>query len=225
MTWKSQRHFSEEAFLQATFREFTKCWGSGKRARIFVESVNGGAFVSFSTFLGNPGAPHIDPRKSKMAARTSGHPEGHHDSQNGGNPHFQATSKKKSKRKTERDNARAAEFQKKKQKEEAEKATAAEKEKTARKEEEEAKDASKEDKEAEEVEESEMTISSLDSSPESRKFSFASPIQETLRHDTSQDISMIPDDERDETRQDETEVHNNSQNDKVENETKRTMKI
>ena len=114
MTWESQRHFSEEAFLQATLSEFIKCWGSGKRARIFVESVNGGAFVNFSTFLGNPGAPHIDPRKSKMAARTSRHPEGHHDTQNGGNPHFQATSKKKSKRKTERDNARAAEFQKKK---------------------------------------------------------------------------------------------------------------
>ena len=112
-------------------------------------------------------------------------------------------------------NARAAEFQKKKQKEEAEKAKAAGKEKTARKEEEEAKDASKEDKEAEEVEESEMMISSLDSSPESRKFSFASPIQETLRHDTSQDISMIPDEERDETRQDETEVHKNGQHDKV----------
>ena len=48
MTWKSQRHFSEEAFLQATFREFTKFWGSGKRARIFVESMNGGVFVSFS---------------------------------------------------------------------------------------------------------------------------------------------------------------------------------
>ena len=96
MTWKSQRHFSEEAFLQATLREFTKFWGSGKRARIFVESVNGGAFVSFSTFLGNPGAPHIDPRKFKMAVRTSGHPEGHHNGQNGGNPHFQAGSKNKS---------------------------------------------------------------------------------------------------------------------------------
>ena len=176
MTWKSQRHFSEEAFLQATLREFTKCWGSGKRARIFVESVNGGAFVSFSTFLGNPGAPHVNPRKSKMAARTNGHPEGHHDSQNGGNPHFQATSKK-SKKKTERDNARAAEFQKKKK--EAAQVTASGKEKTARKEE--TKAASKEAKEAEEVEESEMTISSLESSPESRKFSLASPLQETLQ--------------------------------------------
>ena len=91
------------------------------------------------------------------------------------------------------------------------------KEETARKEEE-PEAASKEAKEAEEeVEESEMTISSLDSSPESRKFSFASPVQETsiLRCDTSLDISMIPDDEKDETRQDETEIHNDSQNDKV----------
>ena len=128
MTWESQRHFSEEAFLQATLREFTKCWGSGKRARIFVESVNGGAFVSFSTFLGNPGAPHVNPRKSKMAARTNGHPEGQHDNQNGGNPHSQATSKKKSKRKTDRDNARAAEFQKKKKKEEAAQVTTVEEE-------------------------------------------------------------------------------------------------
>ena len=122
-----------------------------------MESVNGDAFINFSTFLGNPGAPHVNPRKSKMAAaRTSGHPEGHHDSQNGGNPHFQATSKK-SKRKTERDNARAAEFQKKKRKE-AEQAMAAGKEETARKEEE-PEASSKEAKEAEEDEESQMTIS------------------------------------------------------------------
>ena len=134
MTWKSQRHFSEEAFLQATFREFTKCWGSGKRARIFVESVNGGAFVSFSTFLGNPGAPHIDPRNFNIAARTSRHPEGHHDSQNGGNPHFRTAPKKKSKRKTERDNARAAEFQRKKKKEDTKQAAAAGTEKTSGKE-------------------------------------------------------------------------------------------
>ena len=211
MTWKSQRHFSEEAFLQATFSEFVKCWGSGKRARIFMESVNGGAFVSFSTFLGNPGAPHIDPRKT---AKTSRHPEGHHDSQNGGNPHFQAAFKTKSKRKTERDNARAAEFQKKK-KEEAEQEA---KEKTSRKDEEETKAASEE--ESEEVKESEMTISSLDSSPVSRKFSFASPVQETLeistlRHDMSLNTFRILDDEKDQTRQDETEVYNDGKNDDV----------
>ena len=64
------------------------------------------------------------------------------------------------KRKSERDNARAAEFQKKKKKEEAEQATAAGKEKTARKEEE-TKAASQEANETEEVEISEMTKSSL----------------------------------------------------------------
>ena len=66
------------------------------------------------------------------------------------------------KTKSERDNARAAEFQKKKKKEEAEQATAAGKEKTARKEEEETKAASQEANETEEVEISEMTITSLD---------------------------------------------------------------
>ena len=60
-----------------------------------------------------------------------------------------------------------------------------------------------------------MTISSLDSSPESRKFSFASPVQETLRRDTSLDISMILDDEKDQARQDETDVHNDGQKDIV----------
>ena len=122
--------------------------------------------------------------------------------------------KQKQKRKTERDNARAAEFQKKK-KEEAEQEAAGGKEKTSREDKEEAKASSEE--ESEEIKESEMTISSLDSSPESRKFSFASPVQETslLQCDTSLDISMIPGEEKDETRQDETEVHNDSQNDKV----------
>ena len=51
-----------------------------------------------------------------------------------------------------------------------------------------------------------MTISSLESSPESRKFIFASPVQETLRHDTSRDASMILDDKIE--RQDEIEVDN-----------------
>ena len=147
-----------------------------------MESVNGGAFVSFSTFLGNPGAPHIDPRKFNMTARTSRHPEGHQDSQNGGNPHFRAApkNKKKSKRKTERDNKRAAEFQSKKKKEDTKQAAATGTEKTSEKGNE-TEAASEKDKEIVEVEESEMTISSLESSPESRKFSLASPLQETLQ--------------------------------------------
>ena len=60
-----------------------------------------------------------------------------------------------------------------------------------------------------------MTIPSLDLSPGSRKFSFASPVQETLRHNTSLDTSMILEDEKDQTRQDETEVHNDGKNDNV----------
>ena len=114
MKWKTQRHFSEEAFLSATFSEFVKCWGSGKRARIFVESMNGSAFVNFSTFLGNPGSDHINRRK--MAATTSRHPEGRHED-TPRHPHSgpaPTSSRKKSKRKTERDNKRAAEFQKRK---------------------------------------------------------------------------------------------------------------
>ncbi len=124
MNWRTQ--FSEEAFLHATFSEFIKCWGSGKRARIyiFVDSMNGGAFVNFSTFLGNPGMVHINQRK--MAAKTHGHPEGHHDTQRTSHSGTAPTSfRKKSKRKTERDNKRAAEFQKKKAEEAEREASAA----------------------------------------------------------------------------------------------------
>ena len=134
MNWRTQ--FSEEAFLHATFSEFVKCWGSGKRARIFVESMNGGAFVNFSTFLGNPGMVHINQRK--MAAKTHGHPGGNHDKQSNSHSGSAPTSsRKKSKRKTERDNKRAAEFQKKKAEEAEREASAATaippKEKEARK--------------------------------------------------------------------------------------------
>ena len=134
MNWRTQ--FSEEAFLHATFSEFIKCWGSGKRARIFVESMNGGAFVNFSTFLGNPGMIHINERK--MAAKTHRHPGSNHDNQSNFHSGSAPTSsKKKSKRKTERDNKRAAEFQKKKAEEAEREASAAtaipSKEKEARK--------------------------------------------------------------------------------------------
>ena len=134
MNWRTQ--FSEEAFLHATFSEFVKCWGSGKRARIFVESMNGGAFVNFSTFLGNPGMVHTNQRK--MAAKTNRHPGGNHDNQSNFHSGSAPTSsRKKSKRKTERDNKRAAEFQKKKAEEAEREASAAtaipSKEKEARK--------------------------------------------------------------------------------------------
>ena len=54
------RHFGEEAFLHATLIEFVKCLGSGKRAHMFVEyveSIDCGAFESFSNLLGNPAIP------------------------------------------------------------------------------------------------------------------------------------------------------------------------
>ena len=53
-----QRHFSEEAFLHATLIELVECLVSGKRAHMFVESIDCGAFQSFSNFLGNPGMEH-----------------------------------------------------------------------------------------------------------------------------------------------------------------------
>ena len=90
-----------------------------------MESTNDGAFINFSTFLGHPGSEHIN--RKKMAAKTSGHPEGHHDTQRKPNsgPAPPTSSRKKSKRKTERDNKRAAEFQKKKAEEAEREASAA----------------------------------------------------------------------------------------------------
>ncbi len=63
--------------------------------------------------IGHPGMVHNNQRK--MAAKTHGHPEGHHDTQRTSHSGTAPTSfRKKSKRKTERDNKRAAEFQQKK---------------------------------------------------------------------------------------------------------------
>ena len=62
---KTKRHFSERDFLFATFIEFVKCWGSGGRSRLFMESRKSGAFVNFSTFLGHPGMRRF--RQYKMA--------------------------------------------------------------------------------------------------------------------------------------------------------------
>ena len=58
---------SEEAFLFSTFKEFYKCWKSGTNtnARVFIESVKGRAFVTFSTFLGFPEDVHFKPRQQK----------------------------------------------------------------------------------------------------------------------------------------------------------------
>ena len=89
---------SEAAFLFSTFKEFYKCWRSGTRARVFIESFNGGAFVNFSAYLGHPDDVHFRPRPSK------------------GNP--SRGPRKKSEKRIKRDNDRAARFQERKRKEE-----------------------------------------------------------------------------------------------------------
>ena len=145
---------SEEAFLFATFKEFHKCWRSGTKARVIIESVNGKAFVNFSAYLGNPDNVHFQPRPSKRNPTTA--------------------PRKKSEKKIKRDNDRAARFQEQKRNKEGVASTLE----------------PVENREAVVTstpgsDKSEMTISSLDSSLKSRKFSFASPVPEQLRHDKS----------------------------------------
>ena len=95
-------NYTEEAFLLSTFSEFVKCWKSNKKSRLFIESVNGMAFVNFSVFLGNPSEAHSPqsfPQRRQPSSDTS--------------------RKKKSFKKIQRDNERAAKFQAKKRKEQA----------------------------------------------------------------------------------------------------------
>ena len=73
---------SESGFVFASMMEFMKAWESGSNSRLFLESFNGSAYVSFGCFLGQPSEKHVKPKK-----------------------------KEKSKRKQERDNMRAASFQ------------------------------------------------------------------------------------------------------------------
>ena len=73
---------SESGFVFASMMEFMKAWESGSNSRLFLESFNGSAYVSFGCFLGQPSEKHVKPKK-----------------------------KEKSKRKQERDNMRAANFQ------------------------------------------------------------------------------------------------------------------
>ena len=87
------RH-SEEAFLFASVSEFVKCWSSGKNSRLIIESVSGQAFIHFSAFLGNPKDDHFKARARDWQPKPK--------------------SKKKSERKIQRDNARAAKFQERK---------------------------------------------------------------------------------------------------------------
>ena len=87
----------EKAFLFSAFREFNKCWRSGAKARVIMESFNGAAFVNFSAYLGHPDNVHFNPRQGKQNQPKK--------------------PKKKSEKKVKRDNERAAKFQEKKRKE------------------------------------------------------------------------------------------------------------
>ena len=97
---KNYNH-TEEAFLLSTFSEFVKCWKSSKKSRLFIESVNGMAFMNFSVFLGNPSEAHFTP---------SPHPQRRH-------PSPKENKRKKSSKKIQRDNERAARYQENKRKE------------------------------------------------------------------------------------------------------------
>ena len=156
---------SEEAFLFSTFKEFCKCWRSGTRARVIMESMNGNTFVNFSAFLGHPDNAHFQPRPSKRNPTT--------------------VPRKKSEKKIKRDNDRAARFQEQKKNKQGAAASAS-------------KPVDNPEASATSTpgSESVMTISSLESSLESQKFTFASPVQETLRQSTSQESSMILSDKK-----------------------------
>ena len=101
---RTKTNITEEVFLLSTFSEFAKCWKSGKRARMFMDTVNGEAFINFSVFLGKPSEVH------SYSSRRQGNP----------NPSPKEKNKrKKSPRKIQRDNERAAKFQEEKRKEDA----------------------------------------------------------------------------------------------------------
>ena len=97
---KNYNH-TEEAFLLSAFSEFVKCWKSSKKSRLFIESVNGMAFMNFSVFLGNPSDAHSPPNP---------HPQRRH-------PSPKENKRKKSSKKIQRDNERAAKYQENKRKE------------------------------------------------------------------------------------------------------------
>ena len=73
---------TEDGFIFASVLEFIKLYREGKNSRLFLESYNGEAFLSFGCFLG--GGSQVKP-------------------------------KVKTKKKQERDNQRAADFQRRKE--------------------------------------------------------------------------------------------------------------
>lgn len=94
---KTKSRFTEEAFLFSTFAEFTRCWRSGRKSRLIIETENGRALVNFCAFLGYPDERHENPRWRRNSQ-----------------PRKTSIPKKKSPRKTQRDNERAANFQQRK---------------------------------------------------------------------------------------------------------------
>ena len=148
---------SEEAFLFATFKEFHKCWRSGTKARVIIESVNGKAFVNFSAFLGNPDDAHFKPRPSNRTPSKE--------------------PRKKSDKKIKRDNDRAARFQDRKRRE--------------------AASVSKPDGNPEAMA---TTSSPGVESASDLEFSFASPVPEILRQNTSHDQGMTASDKKEDQR-------------------------
>ena len=149
---------TEEAFLFSTFREFTKCWRSGTKTRVIMESVNGHAFVNFSAFLGYPDDVHFKFKPRPTQRKPSGVP------------------RKKSARKIKRDNDRAARFQERQREKAASDSLTSKPLDNP-----EAKATSSPGTE------SVMTTSGME-------FSFASPVPENLRNDSSRhelSVSLI----------------------------------
>ena len=184
---------NEEAFLSSTFREFIKCWRSGTKARVIIESVNGHAFVNFSAFLGYPDDVHVKPRPSKR--KPSGGP------------------RKKSAKKTQRDNDRAARYQEQKRREGAASASNNPEEAVVTS----SPGAASASNSTEEAvvtsspgAESAMTLSGLE-------FSFASPVPETLRQTSINEIStsMILSDVNEQTEQNEQETDSKGEDQNV----------
>ena len=92
---RTKSNFTDKAFLLSTFCEFIKYWKSSKRSRLFIDSVNSNAFVNFSVFLGDPSETHFHPTSQSRRR----------------NPSPKESKRKKSSKKIQRDNERAAQFQ------------------------------------------------------------------------------------------------------------------
>ena len=148
--YRTKTNYTEEAFLLSTFSEFVKCWKSSKKSRLFIESVNGMAFMNFSVFLGNPSeahSPHYNPNPQRR------------------HPSSKENKRKKSSKKIQRDNERAAKFQAKKRQEQASASAA----------------------NGDPLSTSSPTVSSIRAA--SVNFSFASPVAEDKTSDAMEGVS------------------------------------